>query len=142
MESKLYKLALWYIEKCNVEWNKNKYTEKVKSLDRLTYWNFGKYLLIYGVDAEWRKFSRYEVLNNAIQKLAEYEDLEEQGLRLRLPYPFGTKLYYVIDDWDYGMSVNEVIFDLEFVSDVLRYPDEYYLTREEAEQALAEMQKG
>ena len=77
-----------------------------------------------------------------IDRVAEYENAEEQGLLLRLPYAFGTKLYYVIDDWDYGMSVNEVIFDLEFVSDVLRYPDEYYLTREEAEQALAEMQKG
>lgn len=80
--------------------------------------------------------------NLMVQKLAAYEDAEEQGLLLRLPYPFGTKLYYVIDDWDYGMSVNEVIFDLEFVSDVLRYPDEYFPTKEEAEQKLASMQKG
>ena len=81
------------------------------------------------------KAPTYEIAD----RLGEYEDAEEQGLLLRLPYPFGTKLYYVIDDWDYGMSVNEVIFDLEFVSDVLRYPDEYYLTKEEAEQALKQM---
>ena len=76
-----------------------------------------------------------------INKLAEYEDLEEQGLLLKLPYPFGTKLYYVIDDWDYGMSVNEIIFDLEFISDVLKYPNEYYLTKEEAEEELAKMKE-
>lgn len=32
---------------------------------------------------------------NAIRKLAEYEDLEEQGLLLKLPCPFGTKVFYV-----------------------------------------------
>lgn len=74
MRSKLYKLALWYIGKCNAKWDKKSYENKLKSLDRLTYWNFGKYMLIYGADAEWRIFSRYEVLDNAIQKLAQYED--------------------------------------------------------------------
>lgn len=74
MRSKLYKLALWYIGKCNVEWNKRSFKNELESLDRLTYWNFGKYMLTYGADAEWRKFSRYEVLDNAIQKLAKYED--------------------------------------------------------------------
>ena len=80
-----------------------------------------------------------DVAIKALEEIQTYRDAEEQGLLLRLPYPFGTKLYYVIDDFDYGMSVNEVIFDLEFVSDVLRYPNEYYLTREEAEQALKQM---
>lgn len=80
MCSKLYKLALWYIGKCNTEWNKYSYTEKVKSLDRLTYWNFGKYMLLYGADAEWQNFGRYEVLDNAIQKLAKYEN-DEQEIR-------------------------------------------------------------
>lgn len=74
MKSKLYKLAFWYIGKCNAEWNKRKFTDELKSLDRLTYWNFGKYMLVYGADAEWRIFGRYEVLDNAIQKLAEYEN--------------------------------------------------------------------
>jgi len=78
MKSKLYKLALWYIEKCNGKWDKRKYEDKLKSLDRLTYWNFGKYMLTYGADAEWRIFSRYEVLDNAIQKLAKYENNEKE----------------------------------------------------------------
>ena len=82
MKSKLYKLAIWYIEKCNAEWNKRKFADDLKSLDRLTYWNFGKYMLVYGADAEWRIFSRYEVLDNAIQKLAKYEN-EEQEIRAK-----------------------------------------------------------
>ena len=110
-------------------------------MERLT-WNDSEQLKVCGSEKCNGKCSVCQPMDEAIEKLKVYEDAEEQGMLLRLPYPFGTKLYYVIDDWDYGMSVNEVIFDLEFVSDVLRYTDEYYCTREEAEQALAEMQKG
>ena len=45
MNSKLYKLALWYIKKCNAKCE-NRYKEKVESLARLTYWAFDKYLLL------------------------------------------------------------------------------------------------
>ena len=55
MSSRLYKLALWYIKKCNAKWE-NRRKEKVESLTRLTYWNFGKYMLHYGADAEWQFF--------------------------------------------------------------------------------------
>ena len=72
MRSKLYKLAIWYIGKCNAKWNKPK--NEIKSLNRLTYRGIDKAYLSYGADAEWQNFSRYDVLNNAIQKLAEYED--------------------------------------------------------------------
>ena len=74
MSNKLYKLALWYIKKCNAKWA-NPYKEKVKSLPRLTYKTSDKYMLLYGADAEWRIFNKYEVLDNAIQKLAEYENI-------------------------------------------------------------------
>ena len=74
MNSKLYKLALWYIKKCNAKC-KNRYKEKVESLNRLTYWGFDKYLLLYGCDAEWKIFNKYDVLDNAIQRLAEYENI-------------------------------------------------------------------
>ena len=74
MSSRLYKLALWYIKKYNAKW-KNQYKEKVESLNRLTYWTFNKYMLDYGADAEWQSFDRYEVLDNAIQKLAKYENI-------------------------------------------------------------------
>ena len=32
-------------------------------------------------------------IDDALNKLAEYEDLEEQGLLLRLPIPIGTTVY-------------------------------------------------
>ena len=76
MNSKLYKLALWYIKKCNAKCE-NQYPNKeiLKLLTRLTYWGFDKYLLLYGDDAEWQNFDKYDVLDNAIQKLAEYENI-------------------------------------------------------------------
>ena len=76
MSGKLYKLALWYIGKCNAKWDKPK--KEIETLDRLTYKNFEKYYLFCGADAEWQKFSRYDVLDNAIQKLAKYENKEEE----------------------------------------------------------------
>ena len=36
-----------------------------------------------------------EYFNDAIEKLAKYEDLEEQGLLLKLPCPIGTEVYKV-----------------------------------------------
>lgn len=74
MRSKLYKLAIWYIGKCNAKWNKPK--NEIKSLGRLTFRRSDKAYLLYGADAEWQNFSRYDVLDNAIQKLADYEDRE------------------------------------------------------------------
>ena len=71
---KLYRLAMWYIGKCNAKWNNP--NENIQSLDRLTYRNNEKAYLRYGADAEWQHFNRYDVLDNAIQKLAKYEDAE------------------------------------------------------------------
>ena len=72
MKRKLYKLAIWYIGRCNAKWNKS--VKDIKSLNRLTYKRGDKAYLSYGCDDEWRNFSRYDVLDNAIQKLAKYKD--------------------------------------------------------------------
>ena len=79
MRNKLYRLAIWYIGRCNAKWNRyNKYlNSSIKSVDRLTYRDDEKAYLFYGLDAEWSNFGRYEVLDNAIQRLAYYEDQEE-----------------------------------------------------------------
>ena len=76
MKGKLYKLALWYIGKCNSKWNiPNK---DIQTLKRLTYRRTNdKAYLLYGLDAEWRNFGRYDVLDNAVQKLAKYEDMAD-----------------------------------------------------------------
>lgn len=75
IKTALYKLAIWYIGKCNAKWNRP--INELESLDRLTYRMGNKAYLFYGADAEWQNFSRYGVLDNAIQKLAEYEDKYE-----------------------------------------------------------------
>lgn len=72
IKCKLYKLAVGYIGKCNLQWDKP--TKEIDKLDRLTYRSCGKAYLLYGADAEWRNFSRYDVLDNAIQRLAKYEE--------------------------------------------------------------------
>lgn len=58
-------------------------------MERLT--NIGSNGEIWITDNdETRRFGRKE---SAYKKLAEYEDLDEQGLLLRLPIPIGTTVY-------------------------------------------------
>jgi hypothetical protein len=85
----------------------------------------------------------------ASEKLAEYEDLEEQGLLVRLPFPIGTTV------WDIcGMDIREnVVSGLEYDKGgkwfLWANEDEWlgelnvlvFLTREEAEKKLEEMKK-
>lgn len=83
--------------------------------------------------------------NNAIDKAKEivnelaeeYKDAEKQGLLLRLPCKVGDTVYSVVKD---GLSIFELEFSLDFY---VRRKDDFgktiFLTREEAEQALAEM---
>ena len=84
-----------------------------------------------------------------LTKLAVYEDLEEQGLLVRLPCPIGTTV------WDIcGMDIREnVLSGIECGKDGKQFlwanHDEWlgelndlvFLTREEAEKKLGEMKK-
>ena len=99
----------------------------------------------------------YEMMDNCLHKLAEYEDLEEQGLLLRLPCKAGDTVWYIDnDDDDYPLEFIITKIDVE-ENGYLRYharekdncgkigfiKDDIgktvFLTKEEAEQALAEM---
>ena len=106
---------------------------------------------------------------DAIQKLAEYEDAEEQGLILRLPAPLdGVESFEIADkgmwmkipcrkgdtvyeidgitwkghDWKYrsyeSAFVKETVFRFEMLSEIGKT---VFLTKEEAEQALAKMKE-
>lgn len=82
-----------------------------------------------------------------LTKLAVYEDLEEQGLLVRLPCPIGTTV------WDiYGMGIRKnVVSGIEYGKDgrwfLWANEDEWlgelnvvvFLTREEAENKLEEL---
>ena len=88
-----------------------------------------------------------KTVENMIKKLATYEDLEEQGLLVRLPFPIGTTV------WDIcGMDIREnVVSGIECGKDGKQFlwanHDEWigelnvlvFLTREEAENKLEEL---
>ena len=87
-------------------------------------------------------------LRAALEKLADYEDLEEQGLLVRLPCPIGTTV------WDIcGIDIREnVLSGIECGKDGKQFlwanHDEWlgelndliFLAREEAEKKLEEIQ--
>ena len=89
-----------------------------------------------------------KTVENMIKKLATYEDLEEQGLLVRLPCPIGTTV------WDIcGMDIREnVVSGLEYGKGgkwfLWANEDEclgelnvlVFLTREEAEKKLEDIQ--
>lgn len=71
------------------------------------------------------------------EKLREYEDLEEQGLLVKLPCKVGDTIYYIL-----GIPNKTpcVIESCEFeLSDIEKIGKTLFLTKEEAEKALAEM---
>ena len=128
-------------------------------MERLTEWKDDKKLLAKA------KFSGDFGSQNILQSLAEYEDLEEQGLLLRLPVKVGDTLYYISDgfiepctvetifisdytDKDRNCSyMAEIHFDREdcpYVSTEIYFTDigkTVFLTKEEAEKKLNEMSK-
>ena len=99
-----------------------------------------------------------------IERLTEYEDLEEQGLLLRLPCKVGDTVYRYIEEkgyvleytvWNISMSAYEsggidiVIegcaesedeVEDEFSLSLIDFENEFFNTREEAEQKLKEME--
>ena len=126
-------------------------------MDRLTENYIGCYQ-IKGCD----NFTCEEICNNvlncgfcpiseAINKLAEYENLEEQGLLLRLPCKVGTKVYAINRIIDYGevgdesiycYSIIEREFQIYMMMDYgkLVFGGNVFLTKAEAEQKLKEME--
>lgn len=72
--------------------------------------------------------------NNMYNKLREYEIAEEQGLLLRLPCPIGTTVYAIYDNKvTKGALIRQS--SICFLND---FGKTVFLTKEEAEQALAE----
>lgn len=94
-----------------------------------------------------------EYLYPAIEKLAIYEDLEEQGLLVRLPCKVGDDLYCIVNGEVKKLKVHSFgIPDFEITDIEFKYVDGFkivrfvgevgktvFLTREEAEKKLEEM---
>ena len=122
-------------------------------MDRLTnsidycqlHYDFGKSNECFFQD----KSKCYE--KNIYEKLIEYENLEEQGLLLRLPCKVGTKVYAINRIIDYGKVGDEAIycysiiereFQIYMMMDYgkLVFGRNVFLTKAEAEQKLKEME--
>ena len=73
----------------------------------------------------------------AFDKLAEYEDLEEQGFLLKLPCKVGDTVYQIDAERVYESEVKWIIFDCDDIAfDERAIGGSIFLTREEAEAAL------
>lgn len=76
----------------------------------------------------------------AVEKLAEYEDLEEQNRLLKLPCEIGQRVYMIYQFCGKGAwEIEEHKIRLE---DLKNIGKTVFLTREEAEAALEELERG
>ena len=87
------------------------------------------------------------------EKLADYEDLDEQGLLLRLPCPIGTTVYNTtwwdcvqekvkVDEKTFYRTVHKhkVSKSIFSLLDIYDFGKTVFLTKAEAEQKLKEME--
>lgn len=124
-------------------------------MERLTDYSDSECTYIIGVgNKTCEEFCKYVVdgckncyIQQVFKKLADYEDLEEQGLLVRLPCPIGTTVWDICD-----MDIREnVLSGIECGKDGKQFlwanHDEWlgelndlvFLTREEAKKKLEEM---
>ena len=87
----------------------------------------------------------YDFKNLLIQKLGEYEDLEEQGLLIKLPCKIGASVYEICTDAGWHRVDDLIKYHIEKVKFNFEHIDEIgktvFLTREEAEKALKEKEE-
>ena len=91
-----------------------------------------------------------KTVKNMIKKLATYEDLEEQGLLVRLPCKVGDTMYdivgkplRIVEHKVDAFHIDKKGFHLQIINGVLEKKQEakVYFSREEAKKKLEEMKK-
>ena len=73
------------------------------------------------------------------ERLAEYEDLEEQGLLLRLPCKVGSTVYHIVNKRILEVENVDLFFLCLCVAEC-RFGKSVFLTKKEAENKLKEME--
>lgn len=81
------------------------------------------------------KMGENECVGLPITKLARYEDLEEQGLLLKLPCKVGDTVYLITSDGKVAPRTADMMFFGVLWDE---YGKEWFLTQEEAEEKLKE----
>ena len=66
---------------------------------------------IFLPDSIYPQYKNYFLVGEAVDKLAAYEDAEEQGLLLQLPFEVGTEVYVLRKTFD--ISNNETFYKIE-----------------------------
>ena len=113
-------------------------------MERLTKIN-GKYIE-YSDENYNNSIDNRTMLEKCLRILAEYEELEEQGLLLRLPCKVGTKVYAINIIIDYGEIGDEATYSYSIIERefqiymMMDYGKLVFLTQAEAEQKLKEME--
>lgn len=97
-----------------------------------------------------------DLVKAMVEKLAELEDLEEQGRLLRFPFPLGSEYIYVVEK--YGMKIykldaekieiskmpisNDILYEIDgFELTFQDFGEIAFLTQDEAEAKLKEMEE-
>lgn len=129
-------------------------------MERLTKRGYKKQALLIGISCSYGYMS-YDcklkegnvLLKSALDKLADYEELEEQGRLIKLPCKVGDTVYYINPDKN---TINELVvygFDIRplqrFVYDYMgarlnfnQFGKTVFLTKSEAEAKLKELRGG
>ena len=84
-----------------------------------------------------RSCGQYELM---VQKLADYEDKEEQGLLHEAKIKDGTPIWYCLEGFDEGLYIgcSHYIYNVTEY-EIGEFGKKFWLTEAEAEEALAKM---
>lgn len=119
--------------------------EEVKQMERLTKWEDGSITYNEKRELECGEYcdscsqgaGNCKTVENMIKKLATYEDLEEQGLLVRLPCKVGTEVYYILGIPNKTpCAIDKCVFKL---SDIDKIGESLFLTHKETEKKLEEL---
>ena len=82
-----------------------------------------------------------QTIDDVVDKLADYEDLEEQGRLVKLPCKVGDTVYHVVQGRIVEVSNVDLFFLLLSVAEN-RFNNSVFLTKSEAEAKLKELRGG
>ena len=87
-------------------------------------------------------YRRFCVEQDALDRLADYEDAEEQGLLVRMPCKVGDTVYECDAIRIYESTIRRIIFETEHIAfDERAIGNTVFLTREKAKAALKAKEK-